>query len=395
MKTYTLLLFFLCRFSLVLAQSPSLVSIESLFRQHKYPEVVRLAEEKKKLTPEEMILTGQSFFMMNEEEKALRYYDLALINGYKQPIVHFLKAQTLRYLGLYDRGKESARSYLQKQPKSSEGWYELGMNLYYLGAMGEADSAFLQAKTYLPLVSGAWYMHGHVAHFQKDFPAAEERFLAAIQKIPQGNAFLGNTWADLGRVYLQKNEQTLAQNAFLRAIKLGVEDANLVVRLFKSLTDAGQEERLDSVFDLLKVKLPQSEFPESWLAEGWIPVYAGALDSLGVGQQFIIYRYIKTPIYPGDLYYAIEIQEKEKTIRRFSVEQLPRVGLSGPLYHLKERVEGKGLVVFDPGWMVPILKIAEVKKAILEVLNGGLKPGVRSNTTLPPPDKYRRGGRRN
>jgi hypothetical protein len=45
--------------------------------------------------------------------------------------------------------------------------------------------------------------------------------------------------------------------------------------------------------------------------------------------------------------------------------------------------------------MVPILKVAEVKKAMLEVLNGGLKPGVRNNASTPPPDKYRRGGRRN
>lgn len=394
MKKLTLFYFLIFPFFLVYAQDPSLVTLESLFRQNKFAEVIRLAEEKKKLTAQEMLLTGQALFMMNEEEKALRYYDQALINGYKQPIVHFLKAQTLRYLGLYDRGKESARTYLKQQPKSSEGWYELGMNLYHLGDMAGADSAFLQAKTYLPLVPGAWYMHGHVAHFEKNFPLAEERFLEATTKIPATNPYLGNTWADLGRIYLHKGDHLSSQQAFLKALKLGVEDPNLVVRLFKSLTDSDNEERLDSVFDVLKTKLDQSDFPESWRTAAWLPVYAGPLDSMAPGRQFVIYRYIKTPIFPGDKYYGIEVQDKDKVVRSFVVEQLPRVGLSGPLYHLKERVEGKGLLVYDPGWMVPVLQVSEIKKIFMQVLRDELKPGVRNNQTIPAPDKSRRGGRR-
>lgn len=394
MKKIILIWLLLFPMVLLVGQGASLVSIESLFRQRRYLEVVRLAEEKKKLTVEEMILTGQAFFMMNEEEKAIRYYDLALINGYKQPIVHFLKAQTLRYLSLYDRAIESAKTYLKKEPKSSEGWYELGMNLYHNGQMQLADSAFFQAKAFHPFVPGAWYMHGHIAHFQKDFLAAEERFLLALSKIPSQNPFLGTTWADLGRIYLRRGENVLAQNAFLNALRLGVQDPNLVISLFKSLADAGEEERLDSVFDLLRAKLPQSEFPESWKAASWLPVYSGTLEELALPeQQFVVYRYINTPIYPGDKYYAIEIQEKENILRSFVVEQLPRMGLSGPLYHLKERVEGKGLVVFDPGWMVPILKVVEVKKVLLDILRGELKPGVRNSNQVAP-DKYRRGGRR-
>lgn len=354
-------------------------TIESLFKQQKYADVILLSSQKRSLKPEEMLLVGQAYFMTNQEDKAIGMYDMALLNGMDLPITHYLKAQAFRYLNKPAEALKSIDIFLKAVPNSSNGWYEKGMNLYQMQKFADADSAFHRAVKFEPVNPGAWYMRAHISHYLKDEDKAYNFLLEAIQHIPANDPHAGMAWYDKGLIESGRNQNELARESFMKAFRAGNDDPRLVSRLLRML--GNDEDRIDSVISVVRTRCAAGLYPDHWARNQYVPV---SVQSLSDNQKIIIYRHFKTPIHTGDLYYTIEILDSSKVVRHFFVELVPRIGLSGSMYHLKEKSEGRGLTVYDPGWNVPIIHTTQISETIMQILNGTLKSGVRS---MSPPER--------
>ena len=87
---FKLILFFLV-FSFLYGQT-----IEELYNKKDYKSLVKLETTADKLSPEELYMIGYAFFQLENDAKAIEFYEKAIVKGLNDGAVHFYKGLALR-----------------------------------------------------------------------------------------------------------------------------------------------------------------------------------------------------------------------------------------------------------------------------------------------------------
>jgi len=382
MRIFALIFFCLISISL------NAQSVKTLYGHAKYKEITTRHAERPDLNPEEMVLIGHSFYMLNEEAKAISFYERAEAAGYRQPALFLLKGQAQRYMGGYPQAELSIRKYLSLEPTKAEGWFELGMILFIQNKVAAADSAFTICLKLDEPPSGAHYMSAHLELLIKGPEAALPRLKELAGSLSADDPFLPSVWNDISLAHYQLKNEKEAIASGLKALKLGHEDPLLLFRISRIFHQRLEEERADSLFLIAEKRFRAKQLPKEFMDEGYFPVAEFIVD-FGMDAKIHVYQHFKQPTSVADKYYTIYVVQNGKE-RFFWVEFVPRLTISAVMYHLKEKVPGKGILAYDPNWRVPIIKVQELRAVITRVLTGELAPGIAPSGLEGEPGRGRR-----
>jgi len=77
-------------------------TVKELYIQKNYTELSKLEKDSAKLTPDELYRVGFAFFQLENDRKAVEFYNRAIAKGLDDGSVHFYKGLSLCFLKKYE-----------------------------------------------------------------------------------------------------------------------------------------------------------------------------------------------------------------------------------------------------------------------------------------------------
>ncbi len=95
-------------------------TVLELYDSKNYKELVKQENKADNLTSEELYMVGFAFFQLENDSKAIEFYDKAINKGYDNGSVHFYKGLSLTYQKKYDEALKEIDISLKKEPTNQE-----------------------------------------------------------------------------------------------------------------------------------------------------------------------------------------------------------------------------------------------------------------------------------
>lgn len=349
-----------------------------LYNNKNYQELVKLEKKADTLTPDELYMVGFAFFQLENDNKAIEFYDKAIVKGLDNGSVHFYKGLSLCYQKKYDEALKEIDISLKKEPTNQEFMNQKGQIYRY---QGQEDKAleFFQAATKLPNTYGEPYFWvAYIYHGKQDFKKALALYYIALDSVPKKNSYYLTTLQSIGQLeYTFTKDYVKSAKAYSQAININPKDYEYYPKLIKAYNGAKEFAKADSIFGLMKVAYNNKE-----LSEDDMKFKNVAIDeSEWNGQKVTVYKYLVDPKESLDISYKVYLLTKtgDKVERTFMVEQTIQLP-GGPKHLLCEKDKKTGSHITYPyGWDTDTIPLDDLKKAFRLVLDGKMKQSASSN----------------
>lgn len=349
-----------------------------LYNSKNYQELVKLETQADKLTPDELYMVGVAFFQLENDNKAIEFYDKAISKGLDNGSVYFYKGVSFYYLKKYDDALKQIDIALQKEPTNQEFMNQKGQ-IYRLQEKEDKALDFFVEATKLPNTFGEpFFWVAYIYHGKQDFKKALDLYYVAMEKVPQHNSYYLTTLQSIGQLeYTFTKDYLKSAKAYSQAINLNPKDYEYYPKLIKAYNGAKEYAKADSIFGLMKVAYNNKELSEEDMKYKNIAID----ESDWNGQILKVHKYFVDPKEILDISYKVYLLNKsgDKVERTFMIEQT--IQLPGEAKHLLcERDKKTGShITYLYGWDSDIIPLDDLKKAVGLVLDGKMKPGASSN----------------
>lgn len=349
-----------------------------LYSAKNYQELVKLEKESDKLTPDELYMLGFAFFQLENDNKAIEFYDKAISKGLDDASVHFYKGLSLRYMKKFEEAMKEIEIAIKKEPANQKYVNEKGLIFYYQGNQDKALPIFEEAKKLPNTFGEPFFWVAHIYHEKQEFAKALALYYETLDNLPKTNEYYLTTLEMIGQIeYTSTKNYLKSAKAYTQAININQKNYELYPKLIKAYNGAEKYAKADSIFELMKVAYNNKE-----LSEDEMNYKSIAIDEFEWNEQkVIVYRFFVDPQEPLDISYKVYLLTKtgDKVERTFIIEktiQLPK----GPKHLLCEKDKKTGSHITYPyGWKTDTIPFDDLKKAVILVLDGKIKQGASSN----------------
>ena len=367
-------------FLLSLLHSPTYgQTATELYKSHNYPALAQLEARADKLTPDELYMVGVAYFHLENDAKAIDFYDKAIAKGLHNGRVHFSKGLSLKYLKRYDEALAEIATALQKEPTNQEFMNEKGVVFYSQSRYDEALTVFTQALNLTATFPEPYYWMARIYHEQNDFTKALAAYYNATKYLPKDNSNYLNSLTGIGKLEysLTKNYKKSAL-AYSKAIAVDPGDYELYYKLIKSYNAGKDYSKADSVFAIVKMAFENGKLPKE---DQEIKTIAIAQFEWN-GQVAVIRKSLIDPKEMLDISYKVFLLDPtgKQVVRRFVVEQTLQLEKNGAKHLLCEQDKKTGSHITYPyGWAVDSIPLDDLQKAVMLVLDGKMGQSASSN----------------
>jgi len=352
-------------------------TIIELYHQKNYKELVKLEKDSTQLTPEELYMVGFAFFRLENDRKAIEFYNRAIAKGLDDGSVHFYKGLSLCYLKNYKDALKEVDMAIQKEPSNQEFMNQKGLIYKYLGQEDKALEVFEQA-TRLPNTYGEpFFLVAYIYHGKQEFTKALALYYKASENVPKTNSYYVKTLQSIGQLeYTFTKDYLKSAKAYSQVIQLNPTDYEYYPKLIKAYNAAQEYSKADSIFGLMKTAYNRKELPEEDMEFRNI-----AIDESEWKRQLLtVYRYLVDPKESLDISYKVYLLSKsdKKIERTFMVEKTSQN--PDHIKHLLCEKDKKTAthMTYPYGWTTDYIPLADLKKAVTLVLDGKMKPAASS-----------------
>lgn len=351
---------------------------KELYNQKNYTELIKLEKKSDKLTPDELYMVGFAFFQLENDNKAIEFYDNAITKGLDNGSVHFYKGLSLCYLKKYEEALKEIDIALQKEPLNQEFMNQKGLIYKYQGLEDKALE-FFEKATQLPNTYGEpFFWVAYIYHGKQDFTKALTLYYKALDFVPKENSYYITTLQSIGQLeYTFTKDYLKSAKAYLQVVSLKPKDYEYYPKLIKAYNAANEFSKADSIFGLMKIAYNNKELSEDDMKFRNIAID----ESQWNGQLLSVYKYLVDPKESLDISYKVYLLSKtdNKIERTFMVEKT----LQNPdnIKHLlceKDKKTGTH-ITYSYGWTTDEIPLADLKKAVILVLDGKMKQSASSN----------------
>ena len=348
-----------------------------LYIQKNYKELSKLEKDSAQLTPDELYMVGFAFFRLENDTKAIEFYNRSIAKGLDDGSVHFYKGLSLCYLKKYDDALKEVDTAIQKEPSNQEFMNQKGLIYKYLGQEDKALEFFEQA-TRLPNTYGEpFYWVAYIYHRKEEFTKALALYYKASENVPKTNSYYVKTLQSIGQLeYTFTKDYLKSAKAYSQVIQLNPTDYEYYPKLIKAYNAAQEYSKADSIFGLMKTAYNRKELPEEDMEFRNI-----AIDESEWKRQLLtVYRYLVDPKESLDISYKVYLLSKsdKKIERTFMVEKTSQN--PDHIKHLLCEKDKKTAthMTYPYGWTTDYIPLADLKKAVTLVLDGKMKPAASS-----------------
>ena len=323
-------------------------------------------------------MVGFSFFRLDNDNKAIEFYDKALAKGLDSGLVHFYKGVSLRYQKKYDEAMKEIEIAIEKEPKNQEYLNEKGFVFYRQDQLDKALAAFEQAKKLPKIIGDPFFWVARIYHEKNDFAKALGLYYEALGNLSKTNRHYLVTLENIGQLeYTFTKDYVKSAKAYAEAAKLNPENYDIYPKLMKAYNGGKDYAKADSVFGLMKVAYNNKK-----LSEDDMKFKNVAIDECEwKGQKISVCKYLVDPKESLDIFYKVYLLTKagDKVERVFMVEQTFQLP-DGPKYLLCEKSKKTGAhITYLYGWKTDNIPLDDLKKAVGLVLERKMTPGASSN----------------
>lgn len=312
--------------------------ITKLFEDKNYKELITYEKEESHFTAEETYYLGYSFFQMENDKKAVLYYDKAIEKGFEDPIIYFQKGLAL----MFDKQLDEALKYYNIAISKAQ------VPSFYLE---KARIYKLQNKNDLEINT---YVEG-IKNTQND-----DRFYAELVK----NA--GNYY------YAETREYGKAIEIYKTALEKMPPDFKIYEKLIKALNADKKFNDANSYF--LKAK---SLYDQKQVSQDILKFKNMAVDEFEWNGQWLnVFKSFETPKENLDILYAVYLIDKsgEKIERKFNIEKTLQLDKKiDPEFVVCEEIKN-GHATFPIGFKDDSFTVEELENLIKNLLDKSVKP---------------------
>ncbi|MCB0402484.1 MAG: hypothetical protein KDD41_10405 [Flavobacteriales bacterium] len=371
-----ILLFIITAF---LATSIRAQSVTELYQARDFRQLIEQEKNADELTPEELYMVGYAFFQLENDDKAIAFYDKAIEKGYDNGSVYFYKGLSLGYLEKYDEALKQIDIALEKEPTNQEYMNHKGELYRYQGKEDIALEYYVKATQLPNTIGDPFFWVAYVYHGKQELKKALSLYYEAVEIMPQSSHYYVAALHSIGQLeYTYTQNYSKSAQAYAQAININPKDYEYYPKLIKAYNGAGEFAKADSIFSLLKVAYINQELSEEDQKFGNTAVD----ESEWNGQKLIVYRYFDDPKESLDISYKVYLLAKggDKVERTFMVEQTLQLP-DGPKHLLCEKDRKTDTHITYPyGWKSDAIPLDNLKKAVVLVLDGKMKQGASSTT---------------
>ena len=349
-----------------------------LYNGKDYQGLVKLEKKADKLTPDELYMVGFAFFRLENDDKAIEFYDMAITKGLDNGSVHFYKGLSLCYLKKYEDALKEVEIALKKEPSNQEFMNQKGL-IYKYQRQEDKALVFFEQATKLPNTYGEpFFWVAYIYHGKQDFKKALDLYYVALDSIPKKNSYYLTTLQSIGQLeYTFTKDYLKSAKAYAQAINLQPKDYEYYPKLIKAYNGAKEFSKADSIFGLMKIAYKNKELSEDDMKFKNVSID----ESEWNGQKLNVFKYLVDPKESLDISYKVYLLAKagDKVERTFMVEQTIQLP-GGPKHLLCEKDKKTGSHITYPyGWNADVIPLDNLKKAVGLVLDGKMKQSASSN----------------
>jgi tetratricopeptide (TPR) repeat protein len=349
-----------------------------LFRDKNYQELVKLEKDSNNLSSRELYMLGYAFFQLENDARAVAFYDKAISKGLDSAYVHCDKGIALRYSRYYGEAIKEFDMAIKKAPHNQMYRSEKGFAHYYAGDLPKAFDVFLEAQKSPNSVQAPFYMVPRIYQENGELDKALDGFNKALKHISKDNEYYVSTLADIGWLeYAYTKNYARSAEAYAVALQLNKKKYDLYSGLMKALNAEKLYARADSIFDLMKKAYDRMDFSDQEMKFKNVVID----EDEWRGQKLSVYRSLAEPQESPDAYYKVYLLNKEgdKAERTFMVEKSAS-GSGAAVYQLCEKIKKTGAqLIYPQGWDQESVPLEDLKRLVILVLEGKVKAVASSN----------------
>jgi tetratricopeptide (TPR) repeat protein len=354
-------------------------TVTELYNNKNYQELVKLETKTDKLTADELYMVGFAFFQLENDNKAIEFYDKAISKGLDNGSVYFYKSVSYYYSKKYDEALKQIDIALQKEPTNQEFMNHKGQ-IYRLQGQEDKALEFFTAATKLPNTFGEpFFWVAYIYHGKQDFKKALSLYYIALDSVPKENSYYKETLESIGKLeYSYTKDYSKSANAYSQAIQLDKDNYELYYKLMKSHNAAKEYVKADSIFGLVKIAFEKGILPKEDMEIKTIAIAQFEWN----GQIATIRKSLIDPKESLDISYKVFLLNKEgdKVERRFVVEKTIQLEKDGAKHLLCEQDKKTGdHITYPYGWSKDNIPLDDLEKAVKLVLDGKMKYSAKSN----------------
>lgn len=351
-----------------------------LYNKRDYQALIKLEKKSEKLTPEELYMVGFAFFQLENDNKAIEFYDKAIAKGLNNGAIHFYKGLSLHYLKNYNDALKEIELSLKLDPTNQEYMNEKGLVYYSQEQYDKALEIFEVAKMLPNIFPEPFYWVARIYHEKQDFNKALTGYYEAVENLPKENSYYLASLTSIGQLeYTVTKDYLKSAKAYSEAIQLDNENYELYYKLIKSYNAAKEYAKADSLFDIVKVAFEKGKLPKEDMEIKTIAIAQFEWN----GQIATIRKSLIDPKEFLDISYKVFLLNiaGDKVERRFVVEKTIQIGENGAKYLLCEQDKKNGTHITYPyGWSTDKIPLDDLQKAVILVLDGKMTQGASSNS---------------
>lgn len=365
MRKIILVIFAVLMYPVLYGQSPT-----ELYSNKDFEALIKLEDKADSLNGEELYMLGFAFFRLENDDKAVAFYDRAIAKGFDNGITHFYKGVSLTFQKKYKEALAEVDLALKKEPTNQEYMNQKGMIYNQQGLEDKALGYFEEATRFPNTYGEPYFWVAYIHHGKNDFEKALKQYYIAAEKIPKKNNYYFKTLLCIGQL-----EYTFTQNyqksasAYAEAIALRPDKYEYYPKLIKAYNAAKEYDKADAVFNLMKVAYKNSELPKEEMK------YKNtAIDEYEWNKQKLtVYKSFEDPKEVLAVSYKVHLLNRagDQLERKFTVEKTIQVA-NGPKHLLCEVKEDSHLT-YPYGWATDDIPLEDLKKVIQLVLEDQLQ----------------------
>ncbi|MBL4704565.1 MAG: hypothetical protein JKY54_08585 [Flavobacteriales bacterium] len=353
-------------------------TIEELYHQKNYTELIKHENKANDLTNDELYFVGYAFFQLENDKKAIKMYDLAIKKGMDNDIIYLYKGLSLRFDNQLKKSVEFFRLAVQRNPARQKNHTELGNAFYFMKDYDSALVYFKQAREMEFENGDPYFKIPNIYSIQGDDETALKESYISLKLINKSDPTYQRLLLSVGQLECEVTQDyAKSVAAYSELISIAPKNYDVYGKLIRTYNAAENRTAADSVFNILKLKYEKNELNEEYQEFGSVSVGKFMWN----GQKVVTYKYFKTPEETLDIMYKTHVISKDgKSVERtFMTEKCLQLRDDGPAHILCEKGKEGTHYTYSYGWSEENMNYSAIMKTVVLALDGKIKPGASSN----------------
>lgn len=361
--------------------------IENLYQSQNYEAIVKYANQSFDFSPIDLFIIGHAYFQLENDKKALTYYDKALEKGLNKDFVYLYQGLAYGYQKDYKKAITSFKKAIELNPLGQKNYTELG-NAFYFQAIYDSALVYYYKARELPFQLADPYLKiPNIYQIKKQYLKALEEYKISAQRIDKQDPNYVDLLLNIGTLEYTVTKNYLACiDTYEKMLELVPTKFNLYPKLIKAYFANEDYDKGDSLFLILKNAYFKNQLTGEFEKFG-----NAAIDEFQWNEQkVIVYRNFKEPTEILDIIYTfflLSVDEKN-ILRTLVTEKTIPLEKNGSKHLLCEKGNDGSHYTYPYGWSTDLIDYRSLKKAVTEVLNAETNPAASSKlSTSPEPPK--------